>query len=74
MLPVPRRTMMEGIRDIVAVAIERDPNLVVSGEDIGNRCFDAPMPELGIVGAAVGMAAYGLLFKHCPEWAPSAGV
>ena len=24
------------------------------------RCFDAPISEVGIVGAAVGMAAYGL--------------
>ncbi len=30
-----------------------------------NRCFDAPISELGIVGAAVGMAAYGL--KPCVE-------
>ena len=29
------------------------------------RCFDAPISELGIVGAAVGMAAYGL--KPCVE-------
>lgn len=30
-----------------------------------SRCFDAPINELGIVGAAVGMAAYGL--KPCIE-------
>jgi 2-oxoisovalerate dehydrogenase E1 component beta subunit len=30
-----------------------------------HRCFDAPISELGIVGAAVGMAAYGL--KPCVE-------
>jgi 2-oxoisovalerate dehydrogenase E1 component beta subunit len=30
-----------------------------------NRCFDAPISELGIVGAAVGMAAYGL--RPCVE-------
>ncbi len=29
------------------------------------RCFDAPISELGIVGSAVGMAAYGL--KPCVE-------
>jgi 2-oxoisovalerate dehydrogenase E1 component beta subunit len=29
------------------------------------RCFDAPISELGIVGAAVGMAAYGL--RPCVE-------
>ena len=30
-----------------------------------SRCFDAPISELGIVGTAVGMAAYGL--KPCVE-------
>jgi len=30
-----------------------------------NRCFDAPISETGIVGAAVGMAAYGL--RPCVE-------
>jgi len=30
-----------------------------------NRCFDAPINELGIVGTAVGMAAYGL--RPCVE-------
>jgi 2-oxoisovalerate dehydrogenase E1 component beta subunit len=30
-----------------------------------HRCFDAPISELGIVGAAVGMAAYGL--RPCVE-------
>src|SRR5260370_13236515 len=29
------------------------------------RCFDAPISELGIVGAAIGMAAYGL--RPCVE-------
>ena len=30
-----------------------------------SRCFDAPINESGIVGAAIGMAAYGL--KPCVE-------
>jgi 2-oxoisovalerate dehydrogenase E1 component beta subunit len=30
-----------------------------------SRCFDAPISELGIVGAAIGMAAYGM--KPCVE-------
>src|SRR5215468_6599726 len=30
-----------------------------------NRCFDAPISESGIVGAAIGMAAYGL--RPCVE-------
>ena len=29
------------------------------------RCFDAPISELGIVGAAIGMAAYGM--RPCVE-------
>ncbi|WP_237478779.1 alpha-ketoacid dehydrogenase subunit beta [Lichenibacterium dinghuense] len=80
---MPRRTMIEAIRDAMAVAMERDPDVVVFGEDVGyfggvfrctqglqqrfgaDRCFDAPISELGIVGAAVGMAAYGL--KPCVE-------
>ena len=80
---MPRRTMIEAIRDAMAVAMERDDDVVVFGEDVGyfggvfrctqglqarfgkSRCFDAPISELGIVGAAVGMAAYGL--KPCIE-------
>jgi len=80
---VPRRTMIEAIRDAMAVAMERDDDVVVFGEDVGyfggvfrctqglqarfgpSRCFDAPISELGIVGAAVGMAAYGL--RPCVE-------
>ena len=80
---MPRRTMIEAIRDAMAVAMERDEGVVVFGEDVGyfggvfrctqglqqrfgkSRCFDAPISELGIVGAAVGMAAYGL--KPCVE-------
>ena len=30
-----------------------------------SRCFDTPISELGIVGAAIGMAAYGL--RPCVE-------
>src|SRR3984957_19264268 len=30
-----------------------------------SRCFDTPISELGIVGAAIGMAAYGL--RPCGE-------
>jgi 2-oxoisovalerate dehydrogenase E1 component beta subunit len=80
---VPRRTMVEAIRDAMDVAMQRDENVVVFGEDVGyfggvfrctaglqqkygaSRCFDTPISELGIVGAAVGMAAYGL--RPCVE-------
>lgn len=80
---MPRKTMVEAIRDAMNVCMERDANVVVFGEDVGyfggvfrctqglqqkfgsNRVFDAPISESGIVGAAVGMAAYGL--RPCVE-------
>lgn len=73
-----RMTMIEAIRDAHTLAMERDENVVVLGEDVGyfggvfrctaglqkrfgvQRCFDTPISELGIVGTAIGMAAYGL--------------
>jgi 2-oxoisovalerate dehydrogenase E1 component beta subunit len=75
---MPRKTMIEAIRDAMDVAMERDGNVVVFGEDVGffggvfrcteglqkkygaSRCFDTPISESGIVGAAIGMGAYGL--------------
>ena len=78
-----RMTMIEAIRSAMDVAMDRDDNVVVFGEDVGyfggvfrctaglqqkygrNRCFDAPINESGIVGAAIGMAAYGL--RPCVE-------
>src|SRR3954469_23181209 len=89
-----RRTMIEAIRDAMAVTMERDDNVVVFGEDVGyfggvfgedvgyfggvfrctqglqqrfgkSRCFDTPISELGIVGTAIGMAAYGM--RPCVE-------
>ena len=80
---MPRKTMIEAIRDAMDVMMERDDDVVVFGEDVGffggvfratqglqakygtHRCFDTPISELGIVGAAVGMAAYGL--RPCAE-------
>ncbi len=80
---MPRKTMVEAIRDAMDVCMQRDDNVVVFGEDVGyfggvfrttqglqqkfgsSRCFDAPISESGIVGAAVGMAAYGL--RPCIE-------
>jgi 2-oxoisovalerate dehydrogenase E1 component beta subunit len=73
-----RMTMIEAIQNAHDLAMGRDENVIVFGEDVGffggvfrctaglqkkygkKRCFDAPISELGIVGAAVGMAAYGL--------------
>src|SRR4029078_11467823 len=75
---MPRRTMIEAIRDAMDVSMGRDDKVVVFGEDVGffggvsactqglqakygkSRCFDAPINESGIVGSAIGMAAYGL--------------
>ncbi|MGD9912531.1 MAG: alpha-ketoacid dehydrogenase subunit beta [Rhizobiaceae bacterium] len=80
---MPRRSMIEAIRDAMDVSMGRDDTVVVFGEDVGffggvfrctaglqqkygrTRCFDAPISESGIVGAAIGMAAYGL--KPCVE-------
>lgn len=71
-------TMIEAIRDALAVMMERDERVVSFGEDAGffggvfrcteglqeefgkHRSFDTPISESGIVGAAIGMAAYGL--------------
>lgn len=71
-------TMIAAIQNAHDLAMGRDDDVVVFGEDAGyfggvfrctaglqekygaERCFDAPISELGIVGAGVGMAAYGL--------------
>ena len=75
---MPQMTMIQALRSAMDVMLERDPNVVVFGEDVGYfggvfrcteglqakygtaRVFDAPISEGGIVGAAVGMGAYGL--------------
>src|SRR5919199_711885 len=80
---MPRKTMIEAIREAMDVMMGRDDDVVVFGEDAGyfggvfratqglqakygkTRCFDTPISESGIVGAAVGMAAYGL--RPCVE-------
>jgi 2-oxoisovalerate dehydrogenase E1 component beta subunit len=81
--PVKAMNMIEAINDALAVALDRDRDVTVLGEDVGyfggvfrataglqkkygkTRVFDTPITECGIVGVAVGMAAYGL--RPVPE-------
>src|SRR5690242_21561657 len=78
-----RMTMIQALRSAMDVMLERNPDVVVFGEDVGyfggvfrcteglqakygkTRVFDTPISEGGIVGVAVGMAAYGL--RPVPE-------
>ncbi|WP_293884100.1 alpha-ketoacid dehydrogenase subunit beta [Sphingomonas sp.] len=75
--------MIEAINSAMDVALARDANVTVLGEDVGffggvfrataglqakhgkTRVFDTPITECGIIGVAVGMAAYGL--RPIPE-------
>jgi 2-oxoisovalerate dehydrogenase E1 component beta subunit len=70
--------MIQALNSALDVMLERDPDVLIFGEDSGyfggvfrvteglqkkhglTRCFDAPICELGIVGAGIGMAVYGL--------------
>ena len=81
--PTRRLNMIEAINDALDIMMERDPNTVIIGEDVGyfggvfrataglqkrygkTRVFDTPISECGIIGVAVGMAAYGL--RPVPE-------
>jgi len=81
--PTKAMNMVEAINDALSVALERDADVTVLGEDVGyfggvfrataglqkkygkTRVFDTPITECGIVGVAVGMAAYGL--RPVPE-------
>jgi 2-oxoisovalerate dehydrogenase E1 component beta subunit len=81
--PTRRLNMIEAINDALDIMMERDPNVVIMGEDVGyfggvfrataglqqrhgkTRVFDTPISEGGIIGVAVGMAAYGL--RPVPE-------
>jgi len=73
-----KMNMIEAINSAHDVMMERDPNTVVLGEDVGyfggvfrataglqkkygsSRVFDTPIAEGGIMGVAIGMAAYGM--------------
>ncbi len=77
-MPSKKFTMIQAIRDAIAVMMARDERVISFGEDAGffggvfrcteglqeefgkHRSFDTPISESGIVGSAVGMAAYGL--------------
>jgi 2-oxoisovalerate dehydrogenase E1 component beta subunit len=78
-----RMNMIEAINSAMDVAMDRDADVTILGEDVGffggvfrataglqkkygkTRVFDTPITECGIVGVAVGMAAYGL--RPVPE-------
>ncbi len=80
---MPVMTMIQAITHTLDQALERNPDVVMFGEDIGHnggvfratdglqkkhgeaRVFDTPLNENLIVGAAIGMAAYGL--RPVPE-------
>ena len=71
------RSIVEAINDAFHVELERDPSVMVMGEDVGraggvfrataglrerfgpDRCFDTPLAEAGILGAAVGLCMAG---------------
>ncbi len=80
---MPRMNMIEAINSAMDVAMVRDPDVIVLGEDVGYfggvfrataglqakhgkiRVLDTPITECGIIGVAVGMAAYGM--RPVPE-------
>jgi pyruvate dehydrogenase E1 component beta subunit len=69
--------LVEAVNDALHVELERDPTVMVLGEDVGrlggvfrataglqerfgvDRCFDTPLAEAGILGAAVGLCMAG---------------
>jgi len=78
-----RMNMIEAINSAMDVAMQRDKDVTIFGEDVGffggvfrataglqvkhgkTRAFDTPITECGIIGVAIGMAAYGL--RPVPE-------
>src|SRR5579864_40163 len=71
-------TMVQAVRSALIDEMSRDQDVVILGEDIGerggvflcteglvdmfgkDRVIDTPLAEAGIIGAAIGMALYGL--------------
>src|SRR5262249_31987803 len=75
---MPIMNLVQALNSALDVMLERDPDVLIFGEDVGyfggvfrcteglqrkygkERVFDTPIAEGGILGAAVGMAAYGV--------------
>ncbi|ODP37665.1 alpha-ketoacid dehydrogenase subunit beta [Sphingomonas turrisvirgatae] len=75
--------MIQAINSALDVMMDRDPDVLVMGEDVGyfggvfrataglqakygkTRVFDTPITEIGIIGVAIGMGAYGM--RPVPE-------